>query len=169
MTIGGYGRNSTLDRPSNSSGSSSRRGGGVGVRRLCLTWRAFDFRERIEPAHVLTFFCFLLLFLEAGLRSVEASFEVSTVTSGWHPSGCADAAVLACESDDPALTGLGRVGELAPTKGSSPKNDHRLGVLVGLGVDGATALSEAGGSCMRCGIELRLRGEGSVESVPWML
>jgi hypothetical protein len=86
------------------------------------------------------------------------------VTSGWHSSGCPDIVVLDCDSDDPALTGLGRVGELAPTKGSSPKNDHRLGVFVGLGVDGATALSEAGGSCMRCGIELRLRGEGSVES-----
>lgn len=49
------------------------------------------------------------------------------------------------------------MGEAAPIKGSSPKNDHLLGVLEGLGVP---ALSKSGaGSWINTGIELRLRGD----------
>lgn len=52
--------------------------GGVGDRRdsLCFWLRCLDFRESIEPAQDLTFFCFLLAFLDTedlreGVRSKD--------------------------------------------------------------------------------------------------
>lgn len=48
------------------SSSTCRCGGGVGARRLCLPCRYLPLRDKMDPAHFLTFFCFLLRFLEIG-------------------------------------------------------------------------------------------------------
>lgn len=52
--------------------------------------------------------------------------------------------------------GRKRVGELAPTKGSRLKKDHRFGVFEGLGVGGLVRSGRARGA--KFGIELRRRG-----------
>jgi hypothetical protein len=100
--------------------------------RIFLLWRGLAFRDRMEPAHVFTFLCFLVLLdLRTGL-GLTASALLSVGTSIVCRTLVADEGLaLGCESDDPALTGRERVGELA-TNGSRPKKDHRLGVLMGV-------------------------------------
>jgi len=140
----------------------------VGVLRFCLPWRALDFRERIDPAQVLTFFCFLLRFLVRGLVISRTS---AGLTSG-HWATCSeerlddDAAASFCDSEDPALWGRKRVGEA--TKGSKLKKDHFLLDFVGLGV-ASSILADGGGRFPRQGMDPRRRG-GTEESTPsWLL
>lgn len=140
----------------------------MGVLRFCLPWRALDFRERIDPAQVLTFFCFLLRFL---VRGLVASRTSAGVTSG-HSATCSeerlddDTAASFCDSEEPALMGRKRVGEGA--KGSKLKKDHFLLDLVGLGV-ASSMLAEGGGSVPRQGIDPRRRGDTGESSSSWLL
>jgi len=66
--------------------------------------------------------------------------------------------------DEHELIGRDRVGEFAPLHGSRPKNDHRLGVLTGLGSVGLVGVSVGSGKATRRGIEFRRLGEAPVAS-----
>ncbi len=71
-------------------------------------------------------------------------------------------------SEELALVGRERVGELVPRNGSKPpKKDHLLGVLHGLGVDGS--LRSGSGNDGRRGIEFRRRGDAPVDSSTLLL
>jgi hypothetical protein len=115
----------------------------------------------MEPAHVFTFFCFLLRFFVNGLSPASSTAclpsEPGTLLVEHDATG---AAVTFCDSAELTLTGRERVGEGA-TNGSSPKNDHFLLDFVGLGVAGAiAALSPAGGMAPKKGMDPLLLGDG---------
>ena len=132
---------------------------GVLVRRLKLRWR--DLRDKIEPAHDFTFFCFFLLlgFLDIDdLRDEGCSIEVMR-TSGvttWH---VADVGADSFGSlDETALDGRDRLGDDSPDAVSWPKNPHFLAGNLGLvGVVGIASLSS--------GLELLRRGLGRFSGV----
>lgn len=58
------------------------RSGGVGERRESFGLRCLDFRDRIDPAHNLTLFCFLLGFLDIEDRLEIVGSIVGRGTSG---------------------------------------------------------------------------------------
>jgi len=134
--------------------------GDAGVLFLRLFRRGFEFLVRIDPAHVFTFFFFLLVFRSTRFDGAAGSSGLAEELSGTcSVEDVAESASLGGVSDELALTGRERVGELLPRKGSRPKKDHLLGVLEGLGVDGA--LRSGAGRAASSGIEILLRGEGS--------
>lgn len=140
----------------------SESGGGVGALRFCFPCRVLDLRDKMDPAHVLTFFCFLVRFLHGGFCPPSSSTCCLSEESDTWLAGHAEIAVAVsfCDSAELTLTGRERVGEAA-TKGSKPKKDHFLLDFVGLGVAGAmAAVRPAGGMEPRKGIDPLLLGEG---------
>jgi hypothetical protein len=116
------------------------RRGGVGDRRLTdfFFWlRGRDFLDKIEPAHDLTFFCFLPDFLETDdLRELEGSIEGigGSAISVVAPRGVGIVGKASVSFSDIEETGRERFGDWSPADESFPKNDHfflgLLGVLV---------------------------------------
>lgn len=133
------------------------RSGGVGdlLFSFCFWERCRDLRPRIEPAHDLTFFCFLL-----GLREIDDLLEpgcsvdwigVSDISAG---IACDSATVGFFDSllEDEALVGRD-FGDDSPECASTPKNDHffiDLGV-VGEGKPAAAASDSRGREPRRLG------------------
>lgn len=132
------------------------RRGGVGERRDNFCFRCLDFRDRIDPAHNLTFFCFLL-----GFRDIEDRLEIVGSIVGNGTSGVisgdegAVSAFLDSLAEDAELVGLD-FGDDSPEAISWPKKDHFFADLGVLGVDVVAVLtSESNGN------ELRLLGASS--------
>ena len=130
--------------------------GGVGdllLRAFCFWLRCLGFRESIDPAHDLTFFCFLLCFLvmdgfraDIGSSSTEAIGTCEGGVSGGEGTNIFDA--LLDLSDDEALTGRDLVGDDSPPDKSCPKKKYFLGKS--RGVEGASVvLAESSGICSR--------------------
>jgi hypothetical protein len=95
-------------------------------------------RDKIDPAHDLTFFCFLLGFLLMdGLRAGagSSSIELTGTFDGGDSGG--DGAdrfeALRDLSDDAALTGRDLVGDDSPAEVSCPKKKYFLGRSLGEG------------------------------------
>lgn len=129
---------------------SKVRSGGVGdllLKAFCFWLRCLGLRDSIDPAHDLTFFCFLLGFLVMdGLRNGTGSSSVGaigTVDSGHSGDDGVDMFdTLLDFSDDAALTGRDLVGDDSPPKVSCPKKKYFLGRS--LGVEGvSTALADS--------------------------
>lgn len=136
--------------------------GGVGdllFRTFCFWLRCLGLRDSIDPAHDLTFFCFLLGFL------VIDSFRVGTGSSSIELTGTFEGGesggddadgfeALRDLSEDAALTGRDLVGDDSPPDGSCPKKKYFLGRS--RGVEGASTVlanSSVVGSSefLRCG------------------
>ena len=141
------------------------RSGGVGVlvlRRLKL--RCLDFRDKIEPAHDFTFFCFFFLlgFLDIDdLREEGCSIEVmgaSGVISSVVGAGAGAGAACLGSLDEATLDGRDRFGEESPELPSCPKKPHfRVGNLGLVGVVGIPSFNN--------GLELLRRGLGRLSGV----
>jgi hypothetical protein len=119
---------------------------------------ALVLRVKIDPAHALTFFCFLLFFTLCVFLRDTSETGLDTCSSDKL------VALPRRESlrDELVLSRHWSLGDAAPMNGSRPKNDHLFGVFVGLGEE----LSEAGlGMELRTGIELRRRGEAGICSI----
>jgi hypothetical protein len=126
-------------------GSKVRRGG-VGdllLRAFCFWLRCLGLRDSIDPAHDLTFFCFLLGFL------VIDGFRVGTGSSSTQAIGTFDGGesggdgadrfdALRDLSEDAALTGRDLVGDDSPPDVSCPKKKYFLGRS--RGVEGVSAV-----------------------------
>lgn len=131
--------------------------GGVGERRESFCLRCLDLRDRIEPAHDLTLFCFLPVFL----LDIEDRLEIDGSIVGKVTSGLisgdegAVSAFFDSFAEDDELVGLD-LGEDSPDVVSWPKKDHFFADLGVEGVDAAAATSESNGR------ELRRFGNGSV-------
>src|SRR3569833_1094053 len=105
--------------------------GDAGVLFLRLFRRGFEFLVRIDPAHVFTFFFFLLVFRSTRFDGAAGSSGLAEELSGsCSGEDVAESASLGGVSDELALTGRERVGELLPRKGSRPMLVFFLGVLV---------------------------------------
>lgn len=131
----------------------------MGDRRLVFFWlRWRDLRDRIDPAHDLTFFCFLLGFLDIeDLLELDGSVD------------CIGASGETRSGDDGAVSAFFSLTELEADAGLdfgeespdfvSPKKVH---FLADLGVDGAmiedVALSISSGKDPR-----RFKGSGALE------
>jgi hypothetical protein len=156
--FGGDGRSGSLKSKlelSSIAGWYVRRGG-VGDRRLNFFWlRCRDLRERIEPAQDLTFFCFLLGFLDIeDLLDVDASIDGMS-TSCATISGD-DGAVSSFLDSFPEDALVGRdFGDDSPEP-VGPKNDH---FFADRGVDGVGL--EAAATSESRGRDERLLGVGS--------
>jgi len=131
---------------------SKVRSGGVGdllLRAFCFWLRCLGLRDSIDPAHDLTFFCFLLGFLVIdGLRvgTGSSSTEAIGILEGGESGG--DGAdrfdALRDLSEDAALTGRDLVGDDSPPDVSCPKKKYFLGRS--RGVEGAsTVLADSSG------------------------
>ena len=160
MTVGvtttGSGTSSTA-----TSGPIFWSGGGVGPRRLLK--RGFEFRVRIEPAHVFTLFFFFMDALRSG-RFSTTLFSRNPVDDSATCSVDEDADSASSDTVSLELTLPGRA--LAPMNGSKPKNVHLLGVFVGLGSPGLKAPGP--GCAVSTGIEFLLRGDELVTSY-WVM
>ncbi len=132
-------------------------GGGVGTFRLLR--RGFEFLVRMEPAHIFTFFFFLLGFRSLRFGGAAGSaVALAGVVGVSSTQDVVELAVFGDVSTEQALVGRDRVGELVPRNGSRlPRKDHFLGVLDGLGVEGLLRLGS--GIDGRSGMEFRLLGE----------
>ena len=136
--------------------------GGVGdllLRAFCFWLRCLGLRDSIEPAHDLTFFCFLLGFLVidgfrvgTGSSSIEA---IGTFDGGESGGDGADRfEALRDLSEDAALTGRDLVGDDSPPDGSCPKKKYFLGTSRGVEAASAVLADSSGASSndfLRCG------------------
>ena len=118
----------------------------MGDRLLIFFWlRCRDLRDRIEPAHERTFFCFLLGFLDMEDLLEDCSVDGIGMSGEARPGEDAAVSVFFSFVELEADAGLD-LGEDSPDFGS-PKNVH---FLADLGVEGATteavALSISKGS-----------------------
>lgn len=107
----------------------------MGPRRLdflLLLRRPFGLLVNIEPAQVLTFFCFLLDFLPALFD------ELSVVAVSSFPDIDNGRSVLET-SQEFRLTGRDFDGEWVPENCSKPKKDHLFAIFVGLGSEEAVS------------------------------
>lgn len=125
-----------------------------------------DFLVKIEPAHDLTFFCFFFL-PDAFLLSVRDIVSSETCLRPVLPVSFARLESLSVNSDKLEPSSRALVGELVPAKGSRPKNDHLLGVFVGL--EFAEDPEMPWGRLASKGIELRRRGDKGSPLSTWRL
>lgn len=106
----------------------------MGDRLLIFFWlRCRDLRDRIDPAHVRTFFCFLLGFLDMEDLLEDCSVDGIGMSGEARPGEDAAVSVFFSFIELEADAGLD-LGDDSPDFGS-PKKVH---FLADLGVDGAT-------------------------------
>lgn len=136
------------------------------LRRLKLRCR--DLRDKIEPAHDFTFFCFFFVlgFLDIDdLREEGCSIEVIRTLGVTTSLVASTGAGCLGSLDEAALDGRDRFGEDSPELVSWPKKPHFLAGNLGLvGVVGIASFSK-GLELLRRGLS-RFSGVGDFSRVP---
>lgn len=122
----------------------------MGDRRDSFCLRCRDLRERIEPAHDVTFFLFLLGFLDIDDRLEQGSLD-GTGMSCCVSSGVGRDASGFSFAEEAALVGRD-FGDDSPEAFSWPKNDHFFADLGVDGVDSVESLESWGSEPRRLGV-----------------